>query len=71
MLTIYKLHVQFFVKEAFILQLLRHPNVVPFIGVVHSERQLRIVSLWMPNGTIKAYLQSEPNALRKDLVCVR
>ena len=45
---------------------LRHPNVVPFIGV--TSEPLQIVSEWMPNGTLTDYVEKNPDANRIDLV---
>jgi hypothetical protein len=46
-------------KEAMWWRYLRHPRVVPFLGVVAPEPdadRMRLVSQWMPNGTITAFL---------------
>jgi serine/threonine protein kinase len=59
---------QRFIKEGLILQLLKHPNVVTFVGVINEPYKLYIVSAWMKNGDIMAYLQKTPDASRKELV---
>lgn len=47
---------------------LRHPNVVPFLGV-SAMMSVCLVSKWMPNGSITAFLLAHPDARRVDLVC--
>ncbi|KAF9455944.1 kinase-like domain-containing protein [Collybia nuda] len=59
---------QRFLKESSILQLLQHPNVVPFIGVVSEGSRLCIVSPWMKNGDIIAFIKKSPNVSRKELI---
>ncbi|KAF8060700.1 kinase-like domain-containing protein [Lyophyllum atratum] len=57
-----------FLKEAFILQILHHPNVVPFIGVVQEPYRLCIVLPWMSNGNIVDFLKKNPESSRKELL---
>jgi len=45
---------------------LRHPNVVPFLGVI--SKPLQLVSEWMPNGTLTNYIRKIPGANRIALV---
>ena len=45
---------------------LRHPNVVPFIGV--TQDPLQFVSEWMPKGTLVDYIRKNPDANRIGLV---
>ena len=45
---------------------LRHPNVVPFVGV--TQNPLQFVSEWMPNGTLTEYVSENPDANRIGLV---
>ena len=45
---------------------LRHPNVVPFLGVTNTP--LQFVSEWMPNGTLTHYVRNSPDANRISLV---
>ena len=45
---------------------LRHPNVVPFVGV--TQNPLQFVSEWMPNGDLMEYLGKNPGADRIGLV---
>ena len=45
---------------------LRHPNVVPFLGV--TNKPLQLVSEWMPNGTLTHYVKKNPGADRVALV---
>ncbi|KAF9779314.1 kinase-like domain-containing protein, partial [Thelephora terrestris] len=41
---------------------LRHPNIVPLVGVTRTP--LQFVSEWMPNGTVTGYLCENPGANR-------
>jgi serine/threonine protein kinase len=48
---------------------LRHPNVVPFLGI--SDRfPVCLVSEWMPGGTISAFLVEHPEENRSRYVRV-
>jgi hypothetical protein len=55
-------------KEAVLLQSLRHPNVVPFVGITVQPHQLRLISKWMKHGHITGYLKNNPEASKVDLV---
>ena len=57
---------QLFFKEAIIWKRLRHPNIVPFIGVTTDP--LQIVSEWMPNGVLTEFLERNPGTNRIRLV---
>jgi serine/threonine protein kinase len=57
-------------KEAGILCLLRHPNIVPFVGIVEGSHQFLLVSEWMEHGHIMDYLKIKPNAPKNELVRV-
>lgn len=46
---------------------LKHPNIVPFLGVTTDPPQL--ISDWMPNGNVVEYMQLHPDADRLGLVC--
>ena len=41
---------------------LRHPNIVPFLGVTMDPFQF--VSEWMPNGTVTEYVRKNPSVDR-------
>ena len=45
---------------------LRHPNVVPFVGV--TKNPLQFISEWMPNGILTEYVSENPGANRIGLV---
>ena len=55
-----------FYGEAVVWKRLKHPNVVPFLGVTTTPLQL--VSRWMPNGTITEYVKAKPHVNRISLV---
>ena len=53
-------------RELGIWKRLNHPNIVPFLGTVSGFGRLgntSLVSLWMPNGTLQAYLQKHDGKL--------
>ena len=45
---------------------LRHPNIVPFIGVTTDP--LQSVWEWMSNGTLTEFIEENPGANRIGLV---
>ena len=45
---------------------LKHPNIVPFIGITTDP--LQIVLEWMPNGTLTEFVKKNPSASRLSLV---
>ena len=47
---------------------LRHPNVLPLIGVTMSENHFAMVSDWMVNGNINDFVKVHPNVNRIELV---
>ena len=59
---------QKFCKEAVIWRHLRHPNVVPLVGVTISPDRCSLVSDWTDNGTILRFIRKNPDANRIDLV---
>ena len=48
---------------------LRHPNILPLLGVTMSEFQLVMVSEWMVKGNINEFVEADPNVDRLELVC--
>jgi len=60
--------VQRFCKEAVIWKTLRHPNILPLIGVMMSKTQFAMASDWMENGNINEFLKTHPAANRLELV---
>jgi len=42
-----------FYREAVVWKRLRHPNVVPFLGV--TTTQLQLISKWVPDDTLTDY----------------
>ena len=47
---------------------LKHPNIVPFLGVTMDPIQL--ISDWMPGGDLTEYIANNPDADRLGLVGV-
>jgi serine/threonine protein kinase len=60
---------QSFCREGVVWKHLRHPNVLPLIGVTVSERRFAMVSEWMENGNINEFVGKE-HVNRTELVHV-
>ena len=60
---------QRFCKEVVGWNALRHPNVLPLLGVTVSENRFVMVSEWMVKGNINEFVRADPNADRLGLVC--
>ena len=59
---------QTFCKEAVIWRHLRHPNILPLVGVTLGQGRCSMVSDWMENGTINQFIESDRDANRINLV---
>ena len=59
---------QRFCKEFVPWKSLRHPNVLPFLGVSVTENEFAMVSEWMPNGNINEFVAARQDANRFELV---
>ncbi|KAF9780864.1 kinase-like domain-containing protein [Thelephora terrestris] len=57
-----------FCKEFITWKSLRHPNVLPLLGVAMSESRFAMVSEWMPNGNIKEYVKGHESVNRFELL---
>ena len=54
---------QDYMREAIVWQQLRHPNLLPFLGMYYLEptgEQLALVSPWMDRGNLVRYLKDKP-----------
>ena len=60
---------QRFCREAIAWKHLRHPNVLPLLGVTLVEQRFAMVSEWMEDGNINDFIQKNPNVDRTELVC--
>ena len=47
---------------------LKHPNVLPLVGVTMTESMFAMVSEWMVNGNVNQFVGTHPNADRLGLV---
>ena len=47
---------------------LRHPNVLPLIGVTMSENRFAMASDWMMNGNIREFVKAHSDVDRHGLV---
>jgi hypothetical protein len=48
--------------------MLRHPNVLPLIGVMMSDNQFAMISDWMVHGNINDFVKAHPDVKRLELV---
>jgi hypothetical protein len=60
---------QGFCKEVMRWKGLRHPNVLPLLGVTMIKNQLVTVSEWMVNGNINEFVKRRASVDRLELVC--
>lgn len=49
-------------------RILRHPNVLPLLGVTMIDHRFVMVSQWMKNGNVNEFLKNNPDADRLELV---
>jgi serine/threonine protein kinase len=59
---------QRFCREGVAWKHLRHPNILPLLGVTISEHRFSMVSEWMDNGNINQFIEKYPHANRPMLV---
>ena len=59
---------QRFCKEFVPWKALRHPNVLPLLGVTMTETEFAMVSEWMSNGNINQFVTEHQDANRFELV---
>jgi len=60
--------VQRFCKEVVTWKSLRHPNVLPLLGVTMDKKVFAMVSEWMVNGNINEFVKAHWDANRFELV---
>ncbi|CAE6429589.1 unnamed protein product [Rhizoctonia solani] len=53
--------------ELYVWSKCNHPNVLELIGITHYRGQIAMVSPWMENGDLRAFLRLYPDADRRDL----
>ena len=59
---------QRFCKEVITWNTLRHPNILPLLGVVMADNRFAMVSEWMTNGNINEFVTTRPCENRFELV---
>jgi len=59
---------QKFRREVIAWRHLRHPNILPFVGVNLERRRFAMVSEWMDNGNIREYVEKHGGVNRVQLV---
>ncbi|KAF9649102.1 kinase-like protein [Thelephora ganbajun] len=57
-----------FCREVVAWKYLRHPNILPLLGVTVSGTQLMMVSEWMENGNINEFVQKDRSTNRTALL---
>ena len=62
-------HIQRFCREVVTWKALRHPNVLPLLGVTMTETRFVMMSEWMTKGNINEFLKTDSTADRLGLVC--
>ena len=60
---------QRFCREGVAWKHLRHPNILPLIGVTVSNQRFAMVSAWMENGNINEFVGKDQHVNRVELVC--
>jgi len=58
-----------FCREVVTWKALRHPNVLPLLGVTMVDTRLVMVSKWMVNSSIDKFVKMHADADRLELVC--
>jgi len=61
---------QRFCREGVAWKHLRHPNILPLIGVTVSNQRFAMVSAWMENGNINEFIGKDQHVNRTELVRV-
>ena len=59
---------QSFCREGVAWKHLRHPNVLPLLGVTVSKHRFAMVSEWMENGNIIEFAKKDKPVNRAELV---
>ena len=59
---------QKFCREGVAWKHLRHPNILPLLGVTVSEYRFALVSEWMENGNINDFIKRDRHVNRTELV---
>jgi len=62
---------QRFCREAVAWKHLRHPNILPLLGVTVGEHQFAMVSEWMTYGNVNEFIKREWHVSRAELVSCR
>ncbi|KAJ6602730.1 kinase-like domain-containing protein [Mycena vulgaris] len=57
-----------FIREALILQLARHPNVLRFMSILNEPFKICLITPWYERGHIMKYIAAVPDAPRKELM---
>jgi len=61
---------QRFCREGVAWKHLRHPNILPLIGVTVSNQRFAMISVWMENGNINEFVGKDRHVNRIELVCL-
>jgi len=59
---------QRFCREGVAWKHLRHPNILPLLGVTVGEHRFALVSEWIENGNINEFIERDRHGNRAELV---
>ena len=59
---------QRFCREGVAWRHLRHPNILPLLGVTLNEQRFALVSEWMDHGNINEFIKRDKHVNRVELV---
>jgi len=59
---------QRFCREGVAWKHLRHPNILPLLGISLNEHRSALVSEWMENGNINEFIGGDRHVNRPELV---
>ena len=59
---------QRFCREGVAWKHLRHPNILPLLGVSLNEHRFALISEWMENGNINEFIKEDHQMNRTKLV---
>jgi len=59
---------QRFCREGVAWKHLRHPNILPLLGVTLNEYRFALVSEWMEHGNINEFIERDEHVNRTELV---
>jgi len=55
-------------EEATTWRYLKHPNIIPLLGITIAPSSFQLISDWIPGGNLTEYIKNHPRADRLGLV---